>query len=420
MTLVNNKSLIIGSLSLTLLTGCLDDPYDYPQGEPLPPGETKRVNIYGPESDGNFPLRVIDSEGYEADVPESGYLTQGNISTLALSTERQGQINVQVKENKSGRILNSATNPINIDVKADNALLAFNLRVNRKPELLQKVKLITQQAYGVDTASLDISSAVMAYTGSTEQTVNIPLTCFDGMNFGETLTPFMLASDNNLNIDLGSIRISEYEDSIDNLEDIQILACNNDSIRIGENDGDLFVLPYDNEDGAETGWAKAITTWLTDGSELRVDWPRGGDGFFTIDYRETNDGVNGGILLFPSMNEDKYRDISAFMEKGALQFKIEVGDYGTHPTRRIQVQMETDEFGNSSEYFLPVGFALNQTETVTIPLKELFSDENGVVQVNKIQNIAKPFSLLPEWVGEDQNIGDMTIHIGNVRLTMEP
>ncbi|WP_162064576.1 putative glycoside hydrolase [Vibrio taketomensis] len=69
------------------------------------------------------------------------------------------------------------------------------------------------------------SSYTASYKGST-QTIKIPLSCFTeaGMDFNDAISPFTFVSNNNLNFDLGNIRI--VTNSI-NQQDV--LECDNTS-----------------------------------------------------------------------------------------------------------------------------------------------------------------------------------------------
>lgn len=155
-------------------------------------------------------------------------------------------------------------------------------------------------------------------------------------------------------------------------------------------------------------------TWMTDGSNIQVDW---GHDSFTLTHTDAGDGANGGVILNP--NDGKARDMALFVESGVLEFMMYVESYGSHPTKRFQVQMEsTENIGNSQPYFLPAGFAENEWLQVRIPLKTLFTHPDGSVDINVLSNITKPLSLLPEWVEAGDTLQGMKYTLSGVKLVL--
>ncbi|GAL04407.1 hypothetical protein JCM19237_1079 [Photobacterium aphoticum] len=262
---INKKALIVSGLSLSLLAGCLDDPYHYPEEEVVPPPPSNTSKIYGPESDGTFALSVIDKDALQAPINTEGFVSQGNVSTSNISGQTQGNLNLRITESAAARLVAHSSNSANLDMDiADPATstLQFALRVMDKPAVDQDIYLTTQREDGIDLGKVSLTSAVMAYTGAAPQTVKVPLSCFTdaGMDYSDTLAPFVLHSSSNLNVDIGDIRVVT-----NSVEEDHVLACHTASTLV-KPDGDtnvskMFVI--DAPDGQ--GWASAL--YMDDGRQ---------------------------------------------------------------------------------------------------------------------------------------------------------
>lgn len=408
---INKKALVVSGLSLSLLAGCLDDPYQYPDEVVTPPSDAS--SIYGPDSDGMFALSVIDQNGLLALVDADGNVTQDNISTSNISGQAQGNLNLRITNNAEGRIQALTSNGSNVDMAADanTSTLQFDLRVLEKPASDQAIYLTAQREEAADLGQVSLTSAMMAYSKAAPQTVKVPLSCFTeaGMDFTDTLAPFVLHSDNNLNVDIGNIRVVT-----NSMDGENVLACTSDSVLVQpddaalSNDSKLFVINSDPQ-----GWATMISTWMTDASHMQVDFSHDS---FTITHTGASAGANGGIVLLP--NDGKLRDMADYVESGVLEFMINIDSYGSHPTKRLQIQMESPN-GNSQPYFLDAGFAEAEWQQVRIPLKTLFTKPDGSVDVNVLRNINKPLSLLPEWVEASDTLQGMKYTLAGIKLVKD-
>jgi hypothetical protein len=98
---------------------------------------------------------------------------------------------------------------------------------------------------------------------------------------------------------------------------------------------------------------------------------------------------------------------------------LNVDSYGSHPTKRLQIQMEST-VGNSQPYLLPQRFAEGSWQQVRVPLKTLFTKQDGSIDINVLGNINKPLSLLPEWIAENDTLAGMKYTIAGEKLVLNP
>ncbi|MDF2152791.1 putative glycoside hydrolase [Vibrio sp. CAU 1672] len=404
----HTKTLLTAAISVSLLNGCLelDDPYSPPESSQPP----TLKEIYSPQSDGSYALSIVDQADIEAQIDANGNALQDNVATTGLNDDNNPPVNFKVSGSAKGRLQAKSAdgNAVDLGVSKENSTLQFDFRSVEKPTLSQPIYVSAQQTAGIDSTEVALSSAALALAGSATQTLKIPLSCFD-MDFTQTVTPFVLHSEGNLDVDVGNIRV--VTNSIEG--DSSVLECTNNSTFLkpdaDSENSNIFIIG-----NPSLGWANAITTWMTDGSDLQLDW---GHDSFSISYPAPQAGANGGIILQP--NDGNPRDVAAYVATGVLEFMLNVESYGSHPTKKLQVQMEST-YGNSQPYFLPAGFAENSWQQVRIPLKTLFTKSDGSIDINVLRNINKPLSLLPEWISEGDTLAGMKYTIAGVKLVMNP
>ncbi|MEC7307758.1 putative glycoside hydrolase [Vibrio crassostreae] len=371
---------------------------------------TKEIDLYSPSDDQSFDVIVIDSDGVEATIDESGNMIQGNIQTQNPLGVIRGTLNVNISDDNQGRILlrSSDSSHVSLEVDPSSATLQFDTNAISKPALDQEIYITTQSEISTDIGKVSITSSLLANYNQGTQTIKIPLSCFsdEGMDFTNTITPLALESSTNLNFEFGNARI--IGSSIDQSN---VLECDNISTPLAGDDANdsyaaskvFFV------SGGVQGWATAITNWMTGGSST-LHW--GGD-HIRIEYDNTSAGENGGLVLKTS--DESTRDLSNYIDTGVLQFMFNVDSYGAHPTQRFQIQMESNKFGNSQPYILDVGSGWQQ---IQVPLRELFTNEDGSIDINALKNIETAVSILPEWVGADDTLQGMQFSIGSVQLVI--
>ncbi|RJX71964.1 hypothetical protein DZ860_09030 [Vibrio sinensis] len=411
---VFRKTIVASALFSVMLTGCLDDPYNEPVTPPIePPLPTETTVIYGPDSDGTFNLMMSDSGNIESPVDESGNSILGNIQTQNVSGQRNGTLNVKITGNQKARIalMSSDASHINLNIDPTTTTLQFDSRAISKALTTQDVFLTTQKESGTDIGKVSLTSSFLAYYNSAPQSIKVPLSCFSeaGMDFSNTITPFALESSDNLSFDMGNIRIVE-----NSIEQLDVLECHSSSLLLEPDDpSDEFRASSLFKVGTPTtGWATAITNWMTVGNSL-LHW---GHDNIRIEYTNAPAGENGGLVL--AISDGTPRDLSDYANAGVLQFMFNVSNYAEHPTKRFQIQMESSEFGNSQPYFLEVGTADNSWVQIQVPLRDLFTRADGSIDINALKNIDKPLSILPEWVGVTDTLQNMDFSISNVQIVV--
>ncbi|HDY7662367.1 TPA: hypothetical protein RQJ99_004364 [Vibrio vulnificus] len=409
---VFNKKLLTTLICTASLAGCLDDPYNEPD-TPTPPPASQEILLYSPNGGSAFTLAIQDSEGVEA-IVDGNSVSQGNISVTNVSGEANGTLNVAITGDKSGRIALTSSDSSHVDLNIDPATstLQFSTRVMSFPTTRQEIYVTSQKETDTDIGKVSLTSSYKASYKGASQTVKIPLSCFTdaGMDFNNTISPFALVSNNNLNFDLGDIHIIT-----NSITQQDVLECNNTSALLQADDPNdaymtskVFVL----ENWAIGGWAQKITNWMTSG-ESTLHW---GHDHIRIEYTNAPLGENGGLVL--ATQDATSKDISNYIDNGVLQFMFIVNNYGTHPTKRFQIQMESSSQGNSEPYYLPEGTAENSWTQIQIPLRELFTRKDGSININALKNIDKAISILPEWVEGNESLQNMDFSIGNLRIVV--
>ncbi|MEZ8656777.1 putative glycoside hydrolase [Vibrio splendidus] len=370
---------------------------------------TKEIDLYSPSDDRIFDVIVIDSDGVEATIDESGNMIQGNIQTQNPLGVIRGTLNVNISDDNQGRILlrSSDSSHVSLEVDPSSATLQFDTNAISKPALDQEIYITTQNEISTDIGKVSITSSLLANYNQGTQTIKVPLSCFsdEGMDFTNTITPLALESSTNLNFEFGNARI--IGSSIDQSN---VLECDNISTALaGDDANDSYAASkvFSVSGGVLQGWATAITNWMTGGSST-LHW--GGD-HIRIEYDNTSAGENGGLVL--KTTDESTRDLSNYIDTGVLQFMFNVDSYGAHPTQRFQIQMESNEFGNSQPYLLDVGSGWQQ---IQVPLRDLFTNEDGSIDINALKNIETAVSILPEWVGADDTLQGIQFSIGSVQL----
>ncbi|MFH0263300.1 putative glycoside hydrolase [Vibrio barjaei] len=410
-----SKKTLIASLCTLTLVGCLDDPYEEPN-EPV-----DKIVLYGSGDTGAFSMAVVDSSDTKAFVDANGSVSQGNVHTRSVTGNTQsmtgnlnGDLDITITNDEKGRVLLQSKDgsPVLLDIDTSKATLQFNSKMKSRPIAGQEIYLTTQKSIDSDVGQVSLTSSFLAsYNGAT-QTVKVPLSCFttSGMDFTQAVTPFAIESSNNLDFTLGSIQI------VANSADAEdVLECQSSSEKVeadDSNDSYQVSTLFNIDDSGTGGWATGITNWMTSG-ETTLHW---GSDHVRLEYTDAPLGENGGLVFATTDGSD--RDISSYIETGMLQFMLKVSSYAAHPTKRLQVQMESSEFGNSKPYLLGENAAQNRWTEVKIPLSELFTRDDGSVNINVVKNIDKGLSILPEWVESTDTLQGIDFSVRDIRITM--
>ena len=401
----------ISGLSVSLLTSCLTDEYDYSKDEP-PASNVKVFGIYGSNGSDNFLMQIEDAAGTTTELDANGMADRDGISVRpAQPGATSSTLRVTIDNGAAATIRTSAISPADISAYTQNGTLQFDLKVLSKQADSQVTLSSASETATRTVAEIDITSAVRAYGGSDTQKVKIPLSCFSEVDFSQSTAPFELHSSNGISFELGNIQVAS-----DTAGGADVIACDNIGADINDgNTSDVFIVNGPN-------WAPSLVTWLTDGSSLQLDW---GHDNFGPNFAGVNAGVNGGMVVQTANDGNDRKDISRYIENGELRFILYVESYGIHPTKRLQVQIESlvPASGGSTTvisnpHMLDAWFAEGDWQQVAIPLKDLFTKANGQIDVNAIQNVNKPLTILPEWVEGGDSLNGMAFRVASIQLVI--
>ena len=442
------RSVMLASLSVALLSGCVEDNYDYGDGNGnggggSTPKPTKIYKVYGDSADGWFPLYIVDKDDNKTAVPDSGDSSSLNITTTPVSPgTSQGPLLITVDNGQPGTILTQASTPIDLTTPANAAedhpdgkggTLQFYLRPGSKTLSGKKVAVTLPTPEGVAT-EVDITTAFNAFVGAGNgdnnnlgQQLKIPVSCFTdlGVDFSSNDTPFSLTSESNADFELANIRLRA-----ETSKEKYVLPCSWNSEILDEENSNIFTREPNEVDGGWTrsGWANNVSTY----GPAKVGWPPAGQvegkGGVTVKFPDAEAGQTAGLILAVDSDKDddnnvvySNKDISRYLENGVLSFDLYVVSYATHPTQVISVKMNTDaEFTDSLSYKLEPGLADLEWKNVQIPLRDLFTAADGRVDAAAIGHIQKPLVIAPEAPGEGNTLNGMEIAVNNVRLLMNP
>ena len=414
------RSVVIGGMSLSLLSGCIiDDPYDYPTNNP--PATSDEIVVYGPQSTGDFHLQVTDSNNITAEVDTDGYVNRGNISTRQLvPNQNQGFLNVRVasgtSENQSASIQAVSINDQAIDVSTaeEKGTLQFEIRVHEKVDRDAPVTVTLTSdeptpQNSAPSASVDITEAVNAFIGADTQFIKLPLDCFaqHGVDLSQSLTPFSIATESDINFDFGNVRLLSNSDA-----QWYVLPCEKDeNVKVlDEQVSELYIRPRGSD---IRGWATRVAAW---GAWDR-GWPGNQDYVRAFVKDDAFPGQGGGIV-FRTPDDEKTKDLSRYIEKGVLEFMIRVVDYADHPTQVIRLKMESTA-GRSSEFVnLEPGFADGEWRQVRIPMKQFFTKGDGKIDATLLQDVNRPISIMAAPVQAPDTLEGMEFHISGIRMRM--
>ncbi|WP_081622153.1 sulfatase-like hydrolase/transferase [Endozoicomonas elysicola] len=262
-------------------------------------------------------------------------------------------------------------------------------------------------------AKVDITGAVYSFAGSERvQTVNIPLSCFAGVDFSQLDKPFVLKTDSSVNLVLGNINLAPERagNSLD-------LACEPAGVVLSGPASQLH-----GPNGSDVPWQiKTSGQNLSRQSDAHLVDSEGG----WIDQQGTITGKvpadftksSAGVSLVPADNQNpELVDISKYLENGALVFDLQVDTRGSMDTK-VVVQLDTLNGGNSIKQEL-MDYSATAFKEQRISLKDFFTDKDGKVQVNGVQSITRPFMFKLE--NSANSFNEAEFDIRNVRLMMTP
>ncbi|MET4696794.1 putative glycoside hydrolase [Endozoicomonas lisbonensis] len=446
------KSILLGSLSLSMLAGCnSDDSSSQDSTDPAPqPPEVvaEEVVIYGPETTRDFHMRVTNRNNFTFDIPEDLALQAGNMTTQPVLTvdPTNGEqalygnpVNIKIAGNNKGSVMMTSTTGHIIDLSEStvDGTLQFDLKVNSKPAKGSRVFLTMSHENlsvvnplppipsptGISEQTIDITGAFNAFSGGEKQTVRVPLACFNTeeheFDFSQTIMPFGLHSENNLDIDLSNIRF--VPNSTGHRYELQCEQSDNVRTLSSESAHNMFTRSNNADiDDGFTGWARKYKTWNGGGTtKIRtevVNKDNNNTRHLLVTFIESQPAGRGGLLLDPN---NSHMDWSEFVENGVLRFQLRVDDYALHPTRQLQVSFET-EGHNSNKIQLDENCSDGGWGWVEVPVKELITRADGTVDTTIIQNVKNALHLAPADIRGQDTLQGIAYRLINVTLQPAP
>ena len=425
------RSLILGGLSISLLTGCIEDSYDYNANR------ARRIYLHGGDASYDLMFQIEDQAGMTADVIEGIPVVRDNIiaSVIEKPVEEAGNISVQVTKDQPAKIRLKTPSDQSIDLGYYEAegTIQFAVRVHDRPletEVcddfgnncrydIKSVRMTAATERDVETANpyyVDLTSAFHAIAGSPEyQTIKVPTSCFRDTlgSFNKTLIPLEIQSDSDIRFDIGEVTmIRETSSAGDVLTCTNLDEEPNEIIRLDEN-GESWMYKMFRDDTPSIGWARSPDSWGA--ASPSISW----QGIsLVVDYNNAKPNQNGGVLL--RTVDQQFKDVSRLIDEGYLKFWIRVEDYASHPTRQIQINMEGDRSNNSQSVFLEPGFADGRGEWVTIPLKSLFTRGNGTIEHALALNLNKALNIRARGVNNGDSLNGVKFRISDIHLTDTP
>ncbi|AMO55076.1 hypothetical protein GZ77_12140 [Endozoicomonas montiporae] len=423
------RSLILGGLSISLLTGCLEDDFDYSSNL------ARRTYLYGQDASYNMMFEIEDHAGLTADVIPGIPVVRDNIiaSVMDKPVEEQGNISVQVTKGQPAKIrLKTANNlPVDLGYYEVGGTIQFAVRVHDRPletEVcdefgrncsydIKSIRMTASTDKNVEIADphyVDLTSAFHAIAGSPEyQTIKVPTSCFRDTlgSFNKTVIPLEIHSESDVRFDISEVTMIRETDSAGDVLRCTDPADTNEVIRT--DDEGVSWLYKMNDNAPSTGWARTPASWGS--ASPRISWQGQS---MVVHYNNANPGSNGGVLLRTA--DQEFKDVSRLIDNGYLRFWIIVEDYASHPTKQIQVNMEGDRSNNSQVVYLEPGFAEDKGEWVTIPLKSLFTRGNGAIEHTLALNLNKALNIRARGVSGNDTLNGVKFRVSNIQLTTNP
>ncbi|KEI71511.1 hypothetical protein GV64_12855 [Endozoicomonas elysicola] len=434
------------TLSASMLSGCMDDTYDYSQGgngggggggTPTPGAI---YTIYGYQgSDGLYPLKVIDDTDNVYTI-ENGIAQGTNIEVSPVSAIRadsaEGSLLVKITGGSPATIIAESDTAYDLSKAANEAdeensggTLQFYLKPKTQTATDKKVFLTLPKSDGTAT-EVDITGTYNAFVNAPDadsfaagQNVKIPVSCFTdlGIDFSQNTLPFSLTSESDVEFELNHIRLREKTST-----EKYVLPCSMDSELLSEPASLLYrrIKNPDTESSQkylEEGISNFVSAW----GLASLGYPSEGGIIANYNNVAGNQSANGGITFKAKGTDLKpVKDISRYLANGVVSFDLQVLSYASHPDQTLLVKMETPQgFNSSTSVTLAQGLGYPDQVTVQIPIQDLFleaSDSSNRIDAAALQNVEKLFAINPTPVDDKTDLEGMKFKVDNIQLIMDP
>ncbi|SBT11310.1 putative glycoside hydrolase [Vibrio celticus] len=442
--------------SAFVLTGCLDDTYDYGNGSGGGGGIDNKlswgVHLYKSDKPDHYKetpyaIEVEDRTGHSV-VFDGNVIDLENVSIVSDDFPNFAPMSVKISEEQAkltfvadkGYDLGITYNGNGSEEHLKRGVLRFML----KPEAPVGVNTDTStttlltMSDGSNIASVDISSSVAALKGSEAQLVTVPLHCFEdaGIDLANVETAMSLDIDGAINYEISDVFMTANAlPTAWAVQDIQ--ACTNSS---QVETADRSVLRSMLKGQSAEGWA---TRLISNNGALGYGQPGGWDDSLPqfAEIIATGDNYKpANKTFFPhivSLEEIPTVDLAQYIETGALEFLLFMSGAGSvpgHDNYEIQFKFDatTPEGSDGGIESASVGIDMSDETKgatvwkISIPMRDLFAKTNndGVdigVRLNAVQNINK----LTSWVAslnpdDGHNFEGFRYGLADVAIVKEP
>ncbi|PSW16593.1 hypothetical protein C9J01_06255 [Photobacterium rosenbergii] len=429
------------------LSGCLEDGFNYNGGKdgpgPVPGGEV--TQIYGKDSDGAFIMQAVDKDGVIADVDGQENSSLSNIQVIG-DYQSQTALNVEVTQDAKAGIQFTANSPVDYSkVNADKTgLLIFDVHMKEFPSGEVTPAVVTLKSDNGKSGQVDITSSLSAYLGvkhsdlvNSTQTVRIPLQCFadQGVDFSKVTQSFSMDMSANANFDISNVRV-QAEAGGDKPGINLVIECDNSAkSEVLTTPESTIYARSKNDQGefVESGWTYHQTSngakiYPVNNEDSDIGW---------AGVESTAEPGKQTYLSFILNKEDtKLKDVSQYLERGALEFTLWVESYSEmpHPTNNIIVKIDTptknDPESPSSDYRYPASKLWTiscktdncegAVQKFSLSLADFFSTADGEIDINVLKHIKK-IVFFPEKV-DDKSYSPkgFKFSVSDVKFVMNP
>ncbi|MGF1748441.1 putative glycoside hydrolase [Vibrio cionasavignyae] len=445
--------------SAFVLTGCLDDTYDYGNdsgGQGGGGGTDNKlswgVHLYMSDKPDHYKetpyvIEVEDSTG-DSQAFDGNLIDLANISIESDDFANFSPMTVKISEEQAklkfvadkGYDLDTTYNGNGSEEHQKRGVLRFMLKPEAPVSISPNtpVSALLTMSDGSNTASVDISSSVAALKGSEAQRITVPLHCFEdaGINLASVETAMSLDIDGAINYEVSDVLMTANAlPPAWAVQDIQ--ACTNNS---HVESADRSVLRSMLKGNDAEGWA---TRLMSNNGSLGYGQPGGWDSNLPqfAEIIATGDNYKpANKTFFPhlvSLEDIPTVDLAQYIETGALEFLLFMSGAGTEPGHEnyeIQFKFDatTPEGSEGGIESASVGIDMSDETKgatvwkISIPMRDLFAktDNNGVdigVRLNTAQNINKLTSWAVSMNPDDgHNFEGFRYGLADIAIVKEP
>ncbi|GEA51854.1 hypothetical protein VIN01S_26580 [Vibrio inusitatus NBRC 102082] len=369
-----------------------------------------------------FEIQIEDNNGNTAEINADGLVELDNISIETQDLAGFAPLTVTVTGEESATLRFTSEKSWNLDAtynttQAENGVISFSIKPLVEQGTHEAMLLSMSNAIDNYITPVDISSAVAASRGSNEsQQIIVPMHCFvdQGLDINSVNTALSLDITGQSSFEISDVEL--YANGLpDNWAVRNIQSCDNLSSQTQTDEiNDVRRVMKESSGNVKYGWAPEHG--VTNQAETNWGQPAG----WAADHNPIFAGIthknNSGTSYFTHpVDIDNYDtvDLAQYIENGALEFYM--NSSGTRPNHDWVMRFKFDSTTpQGSTGALPTNVIdLNMQDLVqgdavykvSIPLKKLFVNDDGVVLLNSVQNVNKVTTFAMSPSEQDNFIG---------------